>query len=187
MLTPEQIEDNLTAHPDSKWRACPVCGKAHATPGWSAYVGYWHIAGCCSEDCKDSAVEEYVTLRSGLLKPEPVVDEAKVRETFIRLVYEAAMQIDCENIQRMMEAVDWRWHDEVPSVDQVRDNLMEFCAKLIRETKEVRSMAGPWSGGWYFIVDRGTDEDGPWVRVYLGWGEISGNFEGETITGGVHK
>jgi hypothetical protein len=97
------------------------------------------------------------------------------------LVYEAAMQVDCEKIQRMMDAVDWRWHGEVPSVDQVRDNLMEFCAKLIRDTKEIRSMAGPWSGGWYFIVDRGTDEDGPWVRVYLGWGEFAGNFEGETI------
>jgi hypothetical protein len=115
-------------------------------------------------------------------KPEPAVDEAKVRETFIRMVYEAAMQIDCEKIQRMMKAVDWRWGDEVPSVDQVRDRLLDFCAKLIRDTKKVRPMAGLGSGGWYFIVDRNTDEDGPWLRVYLGWGEVAGNFEGETIT-----
>ena len=61
MLRPEQIDDNRTAHPANKWRECPVCGKAHATPGWSAWVGEWSIAGCCSEECKDEAAEEYVT------------------------------------------------------------------------------------------------------------------------------
>jgi hypothetical protein len=63
MLTPEQIAYNETAAKASQWRECPVCGNAFSSPGWSAWIGDWSIAGCCCRACKDHAVDLYMESR----------------------------------------------------------------------------------------------------------------------------
>lgn len=157
-MTPEEIAHyNATASPGDQYRTCSECGRVFWGAGWGGWRKdgdkVYARSGMCSEKCLNADLTSAV-----------------LREKYITALYQAAANVDCNKISRMMQAVGWGWGSpaKAPSGIEVHSSLVAMCSRLSEETPQ--TIGWTYSGGWHYHVYVGEDEDGQWVRVAITWG-----------------
>jgi hypothetical protein len=108
------------------------------------------------------------------------------RELYIKLVSEAILDLDAEQITAMRLATDWKWHGGETTVEQTRIVIREFLDWALGDTKDPDwqpfSIFVRYSAGFWIAVtccDDPKAEYGCWIKVFAGWGPTGGNDDGE--------